>query len=161
MAKEQIYGVSSKFEFGVWNHVVYHFEDMETAEKWLNTEEYDFREREIMSKTAAIKLAGKKAVDNAIKDIQDSNRRLILESTGLQQTLEDMIKQRQEAQEKKFTDEITKKESLQDLLDFQAEDAEVETENDSDALSVDFTEENDASNNSPVVVKPKEEHSNE
>lgn len=105
----------------------------------------------------------KDEVDNAIKDIQDSNRRLILESTGLQQTLEDMIKQRQEAQEKKFTDEITKKESLQDLLDFQPEDAEVETENDSDALSVDFTEENDASDNSSVVVKPKaeEEHSNE
>ena len=103
----------------------------------------------------------KDEVDNAIKDIQDSNRRLILESTGLQQTLEDMIKQRQEAQEKKFTDEITKKESLQDLLDFQAEDAEVETENDSDALSVDFTEENDTSDNSPIVVKPKEEHSNE
>ena len=103
----------------------------------------------------------KDEVDNAIKDIQDSNRRLILESTGLQQTLEDMIKQRQEAQEKKFTDEITKKESLQDLLDFQAEDAEVETENDSDALSADFTEESDTSDNSPVVVKPKEEHSNE
>ena len=103
----------------------------------------------------------KDEVDNAIKDIQDSNRRLILESTGLQQTLEDMIKQRQEAQEKKFTYEITKKESLQDLLDFQAEDAEVETENDSDALSVDFTEENDASDNSPVVVKQKEEYSNE
>lgn len=68
MVKKQIYGVSSKFEFGSWNHVVYHFEDMEIAEKWLNTEEYDFREREIVSKTAAIKLAGKKAVDNAIED---------------------------------------------------------------------------------------------
>ena len=45
MAKKQIYGVSSKFKFRSWNHVVYHFEDMETAEKWLNTEEYDFRER--------------------------------------------------------------------------------------------------------------------
>lgn len=72
-----------------------------------------------------------------------------------------MIKQRQEAQEKKFTNEVTKKETLQDLLDFQAEDAEVETENDSDALSVDFSE--DASDGSSVVVKPKaeEEHSNE
>lgn len=68
MAKKQIYGVSSQFEFGSWNHAVYHFNDMETAEKWLNTEEYDFREREIMSKTAAIKLAGRKLVDNAIED---------------------------------------------------------------------------------------------
>lgn len=63
--KRMIYGVSSKYNFG-WNHVVYKFDDMETAEKWLNTEEYDFREREIMTKTEAIKLAGKKAVDNAI-----------------------------------------------------------------------------------------------
>ena len=68
MAKKQIYGVSSKFEFGAWNHIVYHFKDMEIAEKWLNIEEYDFREREIMSKTEAIKLAGRKSVDNAIED---------------------------------------------------------------------------------------------
>lgn len=63
-----IYGVSSKFEFGKWNHVVYKFSNMEQAEKWLNTEEYDFREREIMkNKTAAIELAGRKAVSNAIE----------------------------------------------------------------------------------------------
>lgn len=68
MVKKQIYGVSSKFNFGKWDHVVYHFDDMETAEKWLHTEEYDFREREIMSKTAAIKLAGRKAVENAIEN---------------------------------------------------------------------------------------------
>lgn len=63
-----IYGVSSKFEFGKWNHVVYKFSNMEQAKKWLNTEEYDFREREIMkNKTAAIELAGRKAVSNAIE----------------------------------------------------------------------------------------------
>lgn len=43
--EKQIYGVSSKFEFGTWNHVVYHFDDIETAERWLHTEEHDFRER--------------------------------------------------------------------------------------------------------------------
>lgn len=68
MAKKQFYGVSSKFEFGTWNHIVYHFNDAETADKWLHTEEYDFREREIMSKTSAIKLAGRKAVENAIEN---------------------------------------------------------------------------------------------
>lgn len=68
MSNRQIYGVSSKFNFGKWDHVVYRFKDMEVAEKWLHTEEYDFRDREIMSKTAAIKLAGKKAVENAIDD---------------------------------------------------------------------------------------------
>ena len=66
MAERKIYGVSSKFNFGVWNHVVYVFDSKEDAEKWLDTEEYDFREREIMTKTAAIKLAGRKSVNNAI-----------------------------------------------------------------------------------------------
>lgn len=60
------YGVSSKYEYGTWEHMVYGpFEDVEQAEKWLNSEEYDFREREVMGKTAAIKLAGRKAVENA------------------------------------------------------------------------------------------------
>lgn len=68
MSNKKIYGVSSKFDFDNWNHVVYVFDDMKTAEKWLYTEEYDFREREIMNKTAAIKLAGKNAVENAIRD---------------------------------------------------------------------------------------------
>ena len=39
-----IYGVSSKYDFGRWDHVVYVFEDRELAEKWLYTEEYDFLE---------------------------------------------------------------------------------------------------------------------
>lgn len=68
MSNRKIYGVSSKFEFGSWNHVVYVFDNMKITEKWLNTEEYDFREREIMSKTSAIKLAGKEAVENAVCD---------------------------------------------------------------------------------------------
>ena len=60
-----IYGVSSRYEFGMWNHRVYKFNDKATAEKWLHTEEYDFRVRELMSKTAAMKLAGNRAVLNA------------------------------------------------------------------------------------------------
>lgn len=62
---KKIYGVSSKFEFGAWSHRVYVFDSHDEAERWLNTEEFDFREREIMSKTAAIKLAGRKAVREA------------------------------------------------------------------------------------------------
>lgn len=66
--KKILYGVSSKFEFGKWSHVVYGpFQDEEQAEKWLNREEGDFREREIMGKTKAVKLAGKRAVENAIE----------------------------------------------------------------------------------------------
>ena len=62
----RIYGVSRKLKFGVWENVVYYFEAKEIAKKWLNTEEYDFREREIMTKTNAIRLCGKKHVDAAI-----------------------------------------------------------------------------------------------
>ena len=66
--KRKIYGVSSKYNFGTWSHEVYVFSDRDSAEKWLNTEERDFRERELMSKTAAIKLAGRKAVENVEKN---------------------------------------------------------------------------------------------
>ena len=62
-----IYGVSSKFNFDRWSHKVYKFDDYETAETWLNNEEYDFRERELMSKTAVIKLTGKAGVENAVE----------------------------------------------------------------------------------------------
>lgn len=61
----KIYGVSSKYNFGEWKHSVYFFNNKEIAEKWLYTETYQFAERELMTKTAAIKLAGKKAVEKA------------------------------------------------------------------------------------------------
>ena len=60
-----IYGVSSRYSFGMWNHRVYKFNDKASAEKWLNTEEADFRMRELMTKSEATKLAGNKAVLNA------------------------------------------------------------------------------------------------
>ena len=66
-----IYGVSSRYEFGMWNHKVYKFYDKATAEKWLNTEEADFRMRELMTKTEATKLAGNRAVANAEEIIYD------------------------------------------------------------------------------------------
>lgn len=66
ISRNKMYGVSSKYNFGGWSHVVYGpFKTEEQAQDWLNTEEYDFRERELMSKTAAIRLAGKNAVENA------------------------------------------------------------------------------------------------
>lgn len=48
---------------------VYVFDDLREAREWLHTEEYDFRERELMSRTAAIYLAGKEAVENAEYDL--------------------------------------------------------------------------------------------
>lgn len=67
--QKMLYGVSSKFNFGKYEHVVYGpFGDEKIAQKWLHTEEYDFREREIVSKTRAIQLAGRAAVENAIPE---------------------------------------------------------------------------------------------
>ena len=68
--KRKTYGVSSKSNFGHWDHTVYVFNDKGVAEKWLHTEEYDFRERELMTKTKAIELTSKKQVENAIEDWQ-------------------------------------------------------------------------------------------
>ena len=53
-----IYGVSSKYEFGRWHHYGYKFYDLEKAREWLETPEYDFRERELMSKSKAERLCG-------------------------------------------------------------------------------------------------------
>lgn len=61
-----IYGISSKFAFGEWHNAVHAFYSEEDAIKWLHTEEYDFRERELLTKSKAIKEVGKKAVENAI-----------------------------------------------------------------------------------------------
>lgn len=41
--------------------------DDKTAKEWLNTEEYDFRERELMNKTQAVNFVGRQSVNNAIE----------------------------------------------------------------------------------------------
>lgn len=61
----KIYGVSSVHNFG-WTHTVYVFNNLEDANKWLHKEEGNFAERELMSKSKAIQLAGKNAVENAM-----------------------------------------------------------------------------------------------
>ncbi len=48
-----IYGVSEKFEFGEWKGYAKKFDSLEEAERWLHTEEYDFRTRSLVSKTYA------------------------------------------------------------------------------------------------------------
>ena len=63
-----IIGISSKFDFGSWHHKVYTFENNEAAEKWIYTEEGDFRERELFEDVKdAVKLAGIESVASAIE----------------------------------------------------------------------------------------------
>lgn len=50
-----IFGDSYKYAFGRWHHHIYKFTDWDKAVEWLCTEEYDFRSRELISKTEAIK----------------------------------------------------------------------------------------------------------
>ena len=45
----KIYGVSYKFSFGLWTGYIDEFSSLEDAEKWLHTEEGDFRIRELGS----------------------------------------------------------------------------------------------------------------
>lgn len=84
-------------------------------------------------------------VDNAINDIQNANKRVILEATGLQSQLEEMIEQQKASNEQQYTEEITSKESIQDLINFNPENnqEEIETQEDDDVLMADFSEEED------------------
>ena len=78
-------------------------------------------------------------VDRTIKDIQDANRRLILESTGLQPLLEEMARKRMQTVEEEATNEIINGDvTLQDMLDFRATDNDIETEDDSEVLDMEF-----------------------
>lgn len=63
MDKERLYGISSKYEGrSGWNHEVYGpFSSENEANRWLRTQEDDFRERALMSKSAALKMAGQRA----------------------------------------------------------------------------------------------------
>lgn len=56
------YGVSSTNYYGNWEHYVVVFDDYQRANKWLHTEDRDFRKRELMNREEAVKLAGEKAV---------------------------------------------------------------------------------------------------
>lgn len=103
----------------------------------------------------------KDEIDFAIKDIQDTNRRLILESTGLQAQLEEMIRQRTISAEEEYAakvmnDGITAEggtTGLQDLLNFKAEDAPIATESDDDVLGLDFSENKEPSTTTTTIIR--------
>ena len=81
-------------------------------------------------------------VDRTIKDIQDTNRRLILESTGLQPLLEEMAHQKMQTAEEEHAAQIVEQEgtTLKDLLNFKPEDGEIDTEDDTTALELEFSD---------------------
>lgn len=98
-------------------------------------------------------------VDRAISDIQEANRKLILESTGLQTLLEEMIRQKTETREEEYTRLVVENDQLQEMLTFKAEDGDIDVESDEEAMQVSF---DDISPDTPitegktVIVKPIE-----
>lgn len=92
----------------------------------------------------------KDEVDVAIKDIQEANRRVVLESTGLQPLLEDMIRKAAAAKESQSTQDAINERNLQEMLNFHPDNMEVETESDQDIENQEFEEED--SNITKVVI---------
>lgn len=92
-------------------------------------------------------------VDRAIKDIQETNRNLILESTGLQSLLEEMANARIRQQEEQDTSAALQDVSLQEMLDFKPSDITVDTEEDNEVLDMSFDE---GGNKTTTVIKKEE-----
>ena len=81
-------------------------------------------------------------VDRTIKDIQDTLRRTVYECTNLQPLLEEMASKRLRDIEEEETNNIVNGDvTLQDMLDFKAEDIDIETEDDNEVLDTNFDEE--------------------
>lgn len=79
-------------------------------------------------------------IDVAIKDIQATNRRTILEATGLTSQLQEMIEQKKIQAEQTLSDEVTQEVSLEDLIK-QNTELNIDTEDDNEALNLDFNKE--------------------
>jgi hypothetical protein len=76
-------------------------------------------------------------VDITIKDINETNRRLIIDSTGIGPLLEQMVKARQDKNEQDLSDSAYQELSLEELLSFSPE-MEVAVEDDSDIIDEDL-----------------------
>lgn len=79
-------------------------------------------------------------IDRAIKDIQATNRRTILEASGLTSQLQEMIEQKKEQAEQALSDEATQDVTLEDLIKANTE-INVDTESDEEVLDINFNKE--------------------
>lgn len=84
-------------------------------------------------------------VDRTIKDMQEYLRKLVLESTGLGTLLEEMARTRIQNAEQDLANQAAEKMSLDDLMNFSADDMEVDTEADDEAINEDFSADQDDS----------------
>ena len=93
-------------------------------------------------------------VDRTIKDMQEYLRRLVLESTGLQPLLEEMMRKKMETAEEEKTLQATEQTTLEDMLNFNASDTEIDTEADEDVLNESFDEEQE--NTETTIIRKDE-----
>ncbi len=94
-------------------------------------------------------------VDRTIKDMQEYIRKLVLESTGLQPLLEDMMRQKMQTAEEEKTAQVTQQVTLQDLHNFTPEYTAIDIEDDNEVLDENF--EDDTPNQQTVVHLKEEE----
>lgn len=95
-------------------------------------------------------------VDMAITDIQNANRRLILEATGLEALLEDMINQKQRTIEETFAkQQVSEDITLKDLINFSPADlqGDISVETDEEALDMEFDAEDDNDDLTTIILK--------
>lgn len=101
-------------------------------------------------------------VDFTIKDIQKTNRELILESTGLQSLLEELTRKRIEQQEVETAQQATEETPLDELLQAMPEEDAIEHESDDVATNYDFGEDSCDDNEPeiPTVLRAQHEQKN-
>lgn len=91
-------------------------------------------------------------VDFTIKDIQETNRNLILESTGLQSLLEELTRKRLEQQETAQAQQATEETSLDDLLNAMPDENSIDYETDDLATNYDFGQEDQGTDDNPGIT---------
>ena len=80
-------------------------------------------------------------VDFTIKDIQETNRNLILEATGLQPLLEQLAKKKLEQAEEEHATAAVQQTPINELWDAMPDDNEIATETDDAAVNYNFDDE--------------------
>lgn len=91
--------------------------------------------------------------DKTIKDINDTLRRCVMESTTLGPVLEQMIKDKQKKDEEEYASKVSENESLEEILGFNPEDAVVDKESDDEILNMDFSEDSEIDTGIKIINK--------
>ena len=95
-------------------------------------------------------------VDKTIQDFENTIRRLVLESTQIAPTLEQMIRDKQRSTEEEYAEKISDDDKLEEVLNMSLDDVVVEKESDDEVLDIDFTTDSEIDLNTGIKVIKKE-----